>query len=410
MSVVEEDDNAEHNISRISTSLSPALFVDLQQKIKTLERKLASREKDLTSTRTALQKTEADLKEYWKEAQLRKREVQALETRLEEMRKERDLALAENRRIVNDRKFLTRSLARSRDQLGVVELQRQQEAMSRAKVEEEKLEKEREIDAAKNKSRMLASTQSSLTSQIAIERERRWKLKKAVRDKLKRVEAKETFMKSVVIANKRIFLDDHSMTAEAWEDKLAEERGRTEEALKQLERANALASRLEEALIGKQSAKDQMQYQLRELQSSQTWTTTSPTQTPGPAPIGTFAVNISLSPIGSASAGLTTSNADPNKLLITRLFLVLETTPPEVLINATVDVRFHMEGPRVVLNDLNHFPSDVRSFIESTIVTYMPPDEIQINIRSPVVFSVTLHRASSRRSMAVREALLFNAV
>lgn len=39
--------------------------------------------------------------------------------------------------------------------MGVVELQRQQEAMSRAKVEEEKLEKEREIDAAKNKSRML---------------------------------------------------------------------------------------------------------------------------------------------------------------------------------------------------------------------------------------------------------------
>lgn len=37
---------------------------------------------------------------------MRKREVQALETRLEEMRKERDLALAENRRIVNDRKFL----------------------------------------------------------------------------------------------------------------------------------------------------------------------------------------------------------------------------------------------------------------------------------------------------------------
>ncbi|EER20325.1 M protein, serotype 24 precursor, putative [Perkinsus marinus ATCC 50983] len=280
MSVVEEDDNAEHNISRISTSLSPALFVDLQQKIKTLERKLASREKDLTSrndkthgpnrarlltgTRAALQKTEADLKEYWKEAQLRKREVQALETKLEEMRKERDLALAENRRIVNDRKFLV-CLPGPPERsaiclLGVVELQRQQEAMSRAKVEEEKLEKEREIDAAKNKSRMLASTQSSLTSQIAIERERRWKLKKAVRDKLKRVEAKETFMKSV--------LDDHSMTAEAWEDKLAQERDRTEEALKQLERANALASRLEEALIGKQSAKDQMQYQLRELQNS----------------------------------------------------------------------------------------------------------------------------------------------
>lgn len=49
-----------------------------------------------------------------------------------------------------------------------------------------------------------------MTSQIAIERERRWKLKKAVRDKLKRVEAKETFMKSVVIANKRIFVGDPS--------------------------------------------------------------------------------------------------------------------------------------------------------------------------------------------------------
>ncbi|KAF4702759.1 hypothetical protein FOZ62_007184 [Perkinsus olseni] len=259
MSVVERED-ADHNVSQFSASFSPALFVDLQQKIKALERKLESREKDLTSTRAALQKSETELKNYWKEAQLRKREVQALQCKLEEMRKERDLAMAENRRIVNDRKFLTRSLARSRDQLGIVELQRQQEALSRAKVEEEKLKKEREIEEAKDITRMMASTQSSLTSQITLERERRWKLKRAVRDKLKRVEAKETFMKTV--------LDDHSMTTEAWEDKLAQERGRTEEALNQLERANDLASRLEGALLGKQSAKDQMQYQLRELQNS----------------------------------------------------------------------------------------------------------------------------------------------
>ncbi|EER01397.1 hypothetical protein Pmar_PMAR027526 [Perkinsus marinus ATCC 50983] len=56
-----------------------------------------------------------------------------------------------------------------------------------------------------------------------------------------------------------------------------------------------------------------------------------------------------------------------------------------------------MEGAKVVLDDTSAFPPMARAAVDSAVITYLPPDDIQINITQPVKFSVTLHRASPQR-------------
>ncbi|EER11530.1 hypothetical protein Pmar_PMAR013861 [Perkinsus marinus ATCC 50983] len=126
-------------------------------------------------------------------------------------------------------------------------------------------------------------------------------------------------------------------------------------------------------------------------------TTHGPTPSPGPPPIGTFLLDETLPIGGSVTGRLVSSDADPDNLVITTILIQTNSTPPSTLFNNTSPVPFHMEGARVVLDDTSVFPPLPRVTIDSAVITYLPPDDIQINITQPAQFSVTLHRAPPSR-------------
>lgn len=231
---------------------------ELEIQAEILAGRIAAVNQRLPSAReeTVLERTRRDV--VAKDNMLRQRAISKLKAQVQDARKLRDAEIEKQKSLDRDIKGLIRSLNKLREQAGhatnSVEIKKEQAAGASASENASHVEEE----SLRSNLQCMGEVQKSLAERVALEREKRLKLKAAARAKLARVEDNQ--------AGERQELGNISRDFEKWKAKLKDQEAKYAKTEKEFKETLLKAQDAETRAKKAQAEKGGMQRELLEMQ------------------------------------------------------------------------------------------------------------------------------------------------